>query len=429
MLDPVLVIERGQTVAGRVRLVAALAVALVVTAAIMTVAGPGGNPRAAAWPTVGLAVLAAAWLAGVLALGRAREGIRQVPRPWRSGYYAGLLVLLTALVAWSPWFMLVSWTAFVYAFMLFEARWGFFGAAVGGVALTAAQARSLVPSSPETLPLYVLSVVAPLLAGGWYLGRESSARRRLIGELTDANAALRAASAANARLRQQLVGQAQQAGVEQERQRMAREIHDTLAQDLSAVVAQLEVALAAAGQGHQWRRPVTQARDVARDGLGEVRRLVQALASPLLEGAALPGALRVLARRWQLQTGIEAACHSDGDVPPLPEEVQAALLRVAQAALANVAEHAGASRAQLTLSWVDEAVLLDVWDNGRGFEPSQVQSRPGDSAGERGFGLSGMRQRLGQLGGRLEIESTPGHGTAICARVPVAQAGASGART
>jgi signal transduction histidine kinase len=404
-----------------VRWVAALGVALLLPAGILTAAGPGSGPQAAAWLTAGLAVLAAAWLAAVLAVGPrgAEAGTGPVSRFWRSAYYAGLLVLLTGLIAWSPWFMLVSWTACVYAFILFEARWGFFGAAAGGVALTAAQARSLVPSSREAVPLFVLSVVAPLLAGGWYLGRESGARRRLIGELTDANAALRAASAANARLREQLVDQARQAGMQQERQRMAREIHDTLAQDLSAVAAQLEVALIATGRGDQWRRPVAQARDTARDGLGEVRQLVQALASPLLEGAALPGALQALARRWQRQTGIEAVWHGDEDVPPLPEEVQAALLRVAQAALANVAEHAGASRVQLTLSWVEEAVLLDVWDNGSGFEPEQVQDRRQDPAGERGFGLSGMRQRLAQLGGRLEIESTPGHGTALCACVPV----------
>lgn len=423
---------REQPVPGSGGRVAALAVGLLVPAAILTVAGPGSNPRPAVWPTTaGLAVLAAAWLAGVVVMRPSPVGVggRQVPRSWRAAYYTGLLVLLTGLIAWSQWFMLVSWTACVYAFMLFEARWGFFGAAAGGVALTAAQAGSLVPSTREAVPLFTLSVVAPLLAGGWYLGRESNARRRLIGELTDANAALRVASAANARLREQLVGQAKQAGVQQERQRMAREIHDTLAQELSAVAAQLEVALTAAEGGDQWRGPVTQARDVARDGLGEVRHLVQALASPLLDDAALPGALSVLARRWQRQTGIEAACYSDEDVPPLPEEVQAALLRVAQAALANVAEHAGASQAQLTLSWAGEEVLLDVWDNGAGFEPGPVQDGHQEPAGERGFGLSGMRQRLGQLGGRLEIESTPGHGTAICARVPVpARAEAEAAR-
>jgi signal transduction histidine kinase len=401
--------------------VATLAVGLLVPAAILTVAGPGSGARTAVWPTAGLAVLAAAWLTGVLILrpDNREAALRQVPRSWRAVYYAGLLVLLAGLIAWSAWFTLVSWTACVYAFLLFEARWGFFGAAAGGLVLTAAQAGSPLPSSREAVPLFVLSVMAPLLAGGWYLGRESSARQRLIGELADANAGLRAASAANARLREQLVDQARQAGVQQERQRMAREIHDTLAQDLSAVVAQLEVALTAAGRADQWRRPVSQARDVAREGIGEVRHLVQALASPLLNSAALPGALRELAGRWQQQTGIEVGCHSDEDVPPLPEEVQAALLRVAQAALANVAEHAGASQARLTLSWVEDAVLLDVWDNGSGFEPEQVQDRCQDPAGERGFGLSGMRQRIDQLGGRLEIESTPGRGTAICARVPV----------
>jgi signal transduction histidine kinase len=418
----VFVDKRGQLGLGDVRRVAVLAVGLLVPAAILTVAGPGSSSQAGAWPTAGLAVLAAASLAGVVILcpHQPGAGLRQVPWYWRGAYYAGLLVLLAGLIAWCPWFMLVSWTACVYAFMLFEARWAFFGAAVGGLVLTVAQAGSLLPSSREAVPLFVLSVVAPLLAGGWYLGRESSARQRLIGELADANAGLRAASAANTRLREQLVEQARRSGVQQERQRMAREIHDTLAQDLSAVVAQLEFALTAAGRADQWRRPVSQARDVAREGIGEVRHLVQALASPLLDSAALPGALRVLAFRWQRQTGIKATCHTDEDVPPLPEEVQAALLRVAQAALANVAEHAGASQARLTLSWVEEAVLLDVWDDGSGFEPAQVQAGRRDPEGERGFGLGGMRQRLSQLGGRLEIESAPGHGTAICARVPVA---------
>ena len=93
---------------GRARLVAALAMALLVPAAILTVAGPGHSLRAAAWPTAGLAVLAAAWLAGLLALRprQAEPGIRQLPRSWRGAYYAGLLVLLAGLIAWGPWTIL-----------------------------------------------------------------------------------------------------------------------------------------------------------------------------------------------------------------------------------------------------------------------------------------------------------------------------------
>jgi drug/metabolite transporter (DMT)-like permease len=155
--------EHGQPAPGLVRRMAVLAAALLVSAVILTVAGPGSNPRPAAWPTAGLAVLAAACLTGVLALcpRQADIGIRPVRRSWRAAYYAGLLALPAGLITWSPWFMLVSWTACVYAFLLFEARWGFFGAAAGGVVLTAAQAGSLVPSSPETVPLFALSVMAP----------------------------------------------------------------------------------------------------------------------------------------------------------------------------------------------------------------------------------------------------------------------------
>jgi signal transduction histidine kinase len=410
------------------------AVLLLVPAALLTAAGPGHASGAAAWPgvavTVGLAVATGGWLAGLAVL--ARPGGPARPRSLLVGYYLILLALLSTLVAWSPWFMLVSWTACVYVFALFEARWAFFAAALAGVALTAAQTRSALPSSHAVLPLFLLSLVAPLLVGGWWLGRESDTRRRLIAELADANSRLRAESELTARLREQLQEQAHAAGVQQERQRLAREIHDTLAQDLSAVVSQLEVALsepALSGEigGQHWQRPVAQARDVAREGLREARHSVRALASPLLDGGSLTGALRALAGRWQAQTGVEAFCHADDDVPPLPDEVQGALLRVAQAALANVAEHAAASRARLTLSWVDGTVLLDVWDDGAGFDPADTGHETAAGGPGRGFGLTGMRQRLALLGGQLEIESAPGGGTVIGARVPVT--GEAGAAT
>jgi hypothetical protein len=103
-----MVSERRQPAPGPVRYVAALAVALLAPAAVLAVAGPGSDPGAAVWPTAGLAVLAAGRRAGpALAAGSG------VPRSWRAAYYAGLLVLLTCLIAWSPWFMLVSWTACV----------------------------------------------------------------------------------------------------------------------------------------------------------------------------------------------------------------------------------------------------------------------------------------------------------------------------
>jgi len=167
---------------------------------------------------------------------------------------------------------------------------------------------------------------------------------------------------------------------------------------------------------------------VARDGLSEARHSVRALASPLLDNAALPEAPRELAGRWQRQTGVVAVCRANDDVPPLPDEVQAALLRVAQSALANVAEHAGASQARLTLSWVQDAVLLDVWDDGAGFDPARALAGCPDAPEDRGFGLTGMRQRLSQLAGCLAIESAPGRGSAISARIPVPVPPAAGAR-
>ena len=199
---------------------------------------------------------------------------------------------------------------------------------------------------------------------------------------------------------------------------MAWEIHDTLAQGLSAVVAQLEVALTCGKSEGWWRGRVRLARNTAREGLSEARHSVWALTPVLLDGATLSEALRELAGKRREQTGVQVSCHIDEEMPPLPAEVQAALLRVAQSALANVAEHAGASCARLTFSEVDGAVRLDVWDDGAGFDPARITS---GGQGHRGFGVTAMRQRLGQFGGRLEIESAPGAGSVICASIPLAR--------
>ncbi|WP_203923319.1 sensor histidine kinase [Rugosimonospora africana] len=388
-----------------------LAVGLLLVGGALSTFGPGGDPALSVVATVVLTAVAGCWLAA-LALPRfSWAGRPALPVV----YYAGLLVVLSVLVMRSPWFMVVSWVACVYAFLLFEARWAFAGAAAAGVALTVAQAGSPVPESRQSLPLFLISLVAPLLAAGWYLGRESDARRRLIDRLTLANRELAASSAANAALQDRLLAQSCAAGVQQERQRMAREIHDTLAQDLSAVVAQLEVALSADPGEQGWRARVTQARDLARDGLVEARRSVRAMGPRPLDTAALPEALHRLVDQWRERAGVDASCRVDDDLPALPDRAEAELLRVAQTALANVAEHAHASRVRVSLSSVGDAVLLDVRDDGAGFDPAHAVAGTAD----RGFGIGGMRQRLGEVGGHLEIESAPGAGTAVCARVPI----------
>jgi signal transduction histidine kinase len=213
---------------------------------------------------------------------------------------------------------------------------------------------------------------------------------------------LEAALRENQGLHAQLLAQAREAGVLDERARLAREIHDTLAQGLIGIVTQLE----AAGQGDR-ERHIAAAMRLAREGVNEARRSVQALRPQPLEDARLPEAIAQVAGAWSELHGVPAEAHTTGAPRPLPVDVEATLLRTAQEALANVAKHASASRVGLTLSYMDELVTLDIRDDGVG------GAQPGG-----GYGLTGMRERLAGLQGTLAIESEAGAGTALSASVP-----------
>jgi len=164
---------------------------------------------------------------------------------------------------------------------------------------------------------------------------------------------------------------------------------------------------------------VGNAKNLARDSLTEARRTVHAVQPEVLAEARLPEAISDVTRRWSQVHRIDAVLTTTGDPRPMHADVEVTLLRAAQEALANVAKHARASRVGLTLSYMEDLVTLDVRDDGVGFEPG---ARRADGAG--GFGLTGMRQRVQRLAGRLEIESEPGGGTAISATVPAIPVGA-----
>ncbi|WP_430791738.1 sensor histidine kinase [Actinoplanes sp. G11-F43] len=303
-------------------------------------------------------------------------------------YYPVLLGLVTAAVTITPYAMFGSWIVALHAFVLFPAGWAFVWSVAGALLLTSAQTRG--PALPGT---ETISLLAPLAVAGWFLSRESEERRRALAE--------------NLRLRDDLVARAREAGVRDERARVAREIHDAVAQDLSAAVALLEGAVA---DGVTERR-VAQARDLTRSGLAETRRSVLALSPGPLRHTGLAEALDHLVAGWSDRTGVNGSFHSDPEPWAAGPETESALYRIAQSALANVAEHAGAGRVRVTLSYLDDEVVLDVRDDGSGFEP-------GGPARGRGFGLDGMRRRLRELGGTLDVESEPGGGTALRAAVP-----------
>ena len=198
------------------------------------------------------------------------------------------------------------------------------------------------------------------------------------------------------------------AGVLAERHRVSRELHDALAQGLSSQAMLLQAADQAWDQPELAREHVRAAQRVGAGNLSEARRLVQDLAPADLAGATLEEALRAVAGR----AGLPVDVRIDGDERPLPERVQSTVVRIAQGALANAREHADAGSVVLTLTYLDDQVVLDVADDGRGF----LESAP---EGERGHGLPAMRVRAQQLGGRLTVESAPGQGTVISAAIPL----------
>ncbi|MBT2871178.1 sensor histidine kinase [Streptomyces sp. McG7] len=255
-----------------------------------------------------------------------------------------------------------------------------------------------------------------LLFGHFADLEEDRGRARLatIAELERTNTALQRALDENAALHSQLLVQAREAGVADERRRLAAEIHDTLAQGLTGIIAQLQVA-ANTPDPVAGRARLDRALALARESLGEARRSVHNLAPVALADGGLPGALRRTVAEWSEHSDVKAEFTVTGAVEPLHDEMAATLLRIAQEALANTARHAGATRAGVTLSYMGDEVTLDIRDDGRGFDPLAVPART--SAG--GFGLGGMRARAERVAGSLTVESEPGGGTAVSARVPL----------
>jgi two-component system NarL family sensor kinase len=203
----------------------------------------------------------------------------------------------------------------------------------------------------------------------------------------------------------------------EERNRLAREIHDTLAQSLAGLTLQLEVAdaLAAAPGDQRLGEAVTRALALARSTLDEARRSVLDLRAGPLRGRTLPAALEELTAemRGGMANDLEVEIAIDGlegAGQHAPHAVEVGLYRIAQQALANVALHARATHASIRLSRDSGQVRLRIEDDGVGFDPAAV---PGDR-----FGLVGMSERARLLGGRLVVESSPGNGTAIETVVP-----------
>ncbi|MEU4295170.1 sensor histidine kinase [Kribbella sp. NPDC026596] len=257
----------------------------------------------------------------------------------------------------------------------------------------------------EILPWMLVSLVVSLLFGIWIekVITQSQQRAVLIEQLESA--------------RDELAEAHHSAGVMAERERMAREIHDTLAQGMTSIVM---LAQAAAVELQRGGTDGASARlaaieDTARENLAEARALVAAFTPVALSEATLTEVLRRQGERFAAETGINVQVSldlPDEEVAALPQAQQVVLLRSAQEALANVRKHARATQVRITLGLSDGGVWIEIRDDGSGFTPAAVSS---------GFGLNAMRGRVEESGGSVQVESSPGHGTRIQVLVPAGE--------
>ncbi|MFF7113678.1 sensor histidine kinase [Streptomyces albogriseolus] len=374
----------------------ALVVALLALAAGRAVTGHS--------PYAGPITATAAACAVIYGAGPALPRVRRSRRAaalWLAAVGACWLVLL-ALTGDGVW---VAFPLYFLQLHLLPRRAGLAAVAATAVAAIAGFAAHQGSFSPAMAigPALGAAVAVAVVWGYQALYRESEQRRRLIEELTATRADLAAAQHA--------------AGVLAERERLAREIHDTLAQGLSSIQLLLRAAERALPRTPEnAARYVDQARQAAVDNLAEARRFVAALAPPALEGTTLAGALERLCVTTSARHRLTARFHLTGEPVPLATAHEVALLRVAQSALANTERHAEAGTADVTLSYLGDHVAVDVVDDGRGFDPDRLPA-PDPETG--GFGLAAMRARVHALGGTFTIESAPGHGTVLAARLPL----------
>jgi signal transduction histidine kinase len=383
---------------------------LLLTAPLLPYALSQSPTAGAVGITAGIAAAAAAW---ITVLVRLRPGWTR-RRPLMGIYFAGLVAFIAVLTARSPWFAFFTWFGFLHAFRYLAGLWRWIGCAAVAIFFAMAQSGGFHRPTVSSVAIWVLLACLDVVLVGAFtlLGvkseEQSEARRQMIAELAEANQRLKEMMAENTGLQAQLLTQAREAGAADERQRMAREIHDTLAQGLTGIITQLEAVQQTADDAGRERR-IGNAKRLARDSLAEARRSVQALRPQALEDSRLPEALAGEVARWSVTSGVAGEIETTGEARALHPEVEVTLLRVAQEALANVAKHARASRAGVTLSYMEDVVSLDVRDDGVGFAPAPAG---------RGFGLIAMRQRVSRLAGQLEIESEPGAGTAVSASLP-----------
>jgi signal transduction histidine kinase len=207
------------------------------------------------------------------------------------------------------------------------------------------------------------------------------------------------------------------AAQEDERKRLARELHDETSQTLSALAMKIETALAAWPAAAS-RDRLAEAKQLTVRTLEELHRLIFDLRPSVLDDLGLVSAIRWYAERHLEPKGITVRCEFSGFGSRLMPELETALFRVTQEAITNIAKHSGAETVLIQCLQRDDRITIEIEDDGAGFVPANL---PPPSARERGLGLMGMRERVELFGGTLELDSAPGSGTRIAVSVPVVQ--------
>jgi signal transduction histidine kinase len=323
----------------------------------------------------------------------------------RAAYFIVAGGLWTALIAMEPAYELVAFSAFIQVTGYLSWR-GAVPALLGVVAIL--ELHPLAQGEAVGIDgliggLITLTIAAMAILPMRAIHAESNRRQRLIEELEQT--------------RHDLALAERHAGMLEERERLAGDIHDTVAQGLSSIVMLLEAAQASLGSSAAGPAShIEQALQAARDNLREVRRLVWALRPESLEKGTLGEAVQRLAEAASSDGVLDVGAIVDGSVRRLPTEIEVTVLRAAQELLSNVRRHAAATRATVALTYEDDGVLLEARDDGQGLEAEVLDRRP-DHVG--GLGLVMMRERVEALGGSMLIDGRSGAGTTVAIRLPL----------
>jgi signal transduction histidine kinase len=339
-------------------------------------------------------VLVAALTVAYTLIGRSALGADDVRRS--VAYLLPAWAILGALGMMVPDAFLLLFVLAPQTWAMLPTRWAAAWNAGGTAWLVGCQVAAGAPAR-GALIFGILNLAISLLLGYWISGiiEESGKRACLIEQLEQAQSELAASE--------------HERGILTERQRLAHEIHDTLAQGFTSVLTLAQAVEVSLDRDQaNVRRGLSMLQATARDNLAEARALVGALTPPDLDNATVADAIGRVTSRFADETGVDADFAALGVPRSLSPAAEVVLLRMAQESLANVRKHAKATTVWVRLRHEADAAVLEIRDDGRGFGPDAVP----------GHGLPGMRARVEQLGGELSVESEPGAGTTIRARVP-----------